>query len=549
MSEPFEFDLTRRRVLTKNTKATKGKKCIIYWMSRDQRAHDNWALLYAHYLAAEMGGVEVKVVFNIVPKFLEATIRQYDFMMEGLKEVEGTLRDHHTSFEILRGWPTHTLPEYIAKEQPAAVICDMSPLRVPMQWVMEVAAKLDGVNDSPPLYQVDAHNVVPVWVASDKQEYAARTIRRKIESKLPQYLTSFPTLPSNAATTCLPIKIDWESELANIEVDRSVGKVQWAKPGYTAGMKVLAEFVNHRLKIFCEKRNDPNQEAISNTSPYTHFGQISAQAAAKYAKKHGKSHSKGVASFVEELIVRRELADNFCFYNSMYDSLKGAANWAQDSLQLHASDKREYLYTREQLQAAKSHDPLWNAAQQQLVDQGKMHGFLRMYWAKKILEWTASPEIALGDAIYLNDRYSLDGRDPNGYVGCMWSICGIHDQGWAERAVFGKIRFMNYQGCKRKFDVKAFEQAFSKRAPPSSLEKAFQKSNKRKLTPTLTSKNPKTTQPLPTSQSTTTTMTTKTMTTTTTPSSLSSSTTSRIAKKPKLEGKAKLKPRGVQRLI
>jgi len=165
-----------------------------------------------------------------------------------------------------------------------------------------------------------------------------------------------------------------------------------------------------------------------------------------------------VDNYLEELVVRRELSDNFCYYNDLYDSVKGAASWAQETLQAHADDKREYVYTKTALEEGKTHDSLWNAAQKELTVLGKMHGFMRMYWAKKILEWTASPEEALEIAIYLNDKYSLDGRDPNGYVGCMWSICGIHDQGWKEREVFGKIRYMNYNGCKRKFDVDAYVQ-------------------------------------------------------------------------------------------
>lgn len=158
--------------------------------------------------------------------------------------------------------------------------------------------------------------------------------------------------------------------------------------------------------------------------------------------------------------MRRELTDNFCFYNKKYDSVEGAYEWAQKTLKDHAKDKRSYLYTREQLEKAKTHDKLWNAAQYQMVAEGKMHGFLRMYWAKKILEWTSSPQEALCIALYLNDRYELDGQDPNGFVGCMWSICGIHDQGWAERPVFGKIRYMNYKGCLRKFNVAQFEKKY-----------------------------------------------------------------------------------------
>ncbi|XP_061587460.1 deoxyribodipyrimidine photo-lyase-like [Cololabis saira] len=186
---------------------------------------------------------------------------------------------------------------------------------------------------------------------------------------------------------------------------------------------------------------------------------LSAQRVALQVRRYGKA-SESVPPFIEELVVRRELTDNFCFYNEKYDSVEGAYAWAQKTLQDHAGDKREYLYTREQLEKAQTHDKLWNGAQYQMVTEGKMHGFLRMYWAKKILEWTRSPEEALSIALYLNDRYELDGQDPNGFVGCMWSICGIHDQGWAERPVFGKIRFMNYKGCLRKFKVAEFERKY-----------------------------------------------------------------------------------------
>lgn len=165
---------------------------------------------------------------------------------------------------------------------------------------------------------------------------------------------------------------------------------------------------------------------------------------------------KSADAFLEELIVRRELADNFCFYQPNYDSIHGAWEWARKTLADHASDKREHIYSKEQLEKAQTADPLWNASQLEMVYHGKMHGFMRMYWAKKILEWTRGPEEALAISIYLNDKYEIDGRDPGGYVGCMWSICGIHDQGWKERPIFGKIRYMNYAGCKRKFNVDGY---------------------------------------------------------------------------------------------
>lgn len=178
-----------------------------------------------------------------------------------------------------------------------------------------------------------------------------------------------------------------------------------------------------------------------------------------------------VDAFIEEAVVRRELSDNFCFYNPDYDNFNGLTNWAQTTLNAHRKDTREYLYTRSEFSQAQTHDDLWNAAQLQLIKEGKMHGFLRMYWAKKILEWTTSPEEALEIGIYLNDRFSLDGRDPNGYVGVMWSVGGIHDQGWGERTVFGKIRYMNYQGCQRKFKVPEFVAKYGGKVHPYQKKK------------------------------------------------------------------------------
>jgi len=225
-----------------------------------------------------------------------------------------------------------------------------------------------------------------------------------------------------------------------------------------------------------------------------HFGQLSAQRIALSASKHRAKYKEAVDGFLEELVVRRELADNFCEYTPNYDSLDCAAEWAKESLNVHRTDKREKLYSRDQLEQGRTHDELWNASQMEMVHLGKMHGFMRMYWAKKILEWTVSPEQAIEFAIYLNDKYELDGRDPNGYTGVMWSMAGIHDQGWGERAVFGKIRYMNYAGCKRKFDISAYckyvdravreEQARAKAAPaaagPSKAAGAAGGSEKRK---------------------------------------------------------------------
>eukprot|EP00210_Caulerpa_lentillifera_P007623 g7280.t2 len=209
--------------------------------------------------------------------------------------------------------------------------------------------------------------------------------------------------------------------------------------------------------LYASSRNNPTlPEAQSGLSPYLHFGFLAPQRAALEAQKHEHQFKDSVNQFLEELIIRRELSDNFCHYELQYDSFEAAASWAKQTLQQHANDHRPFLYTKEEFENAATHEDLWNACQKELVHGGKLHGYMRMYWAKKILEWSASPEEALAISIYLNDKYSLDGCDPNGYIGCQWSITGIHDHGFKERPILGKIRPMTYNGCKRKFDVKAY---------------------------------------------------------------------------------------------
>uniref|UniRef100_A0A8C3B4M5 Deoxyribodipyrimidine photo-lyase n=1 Tax=Cairina moschata TaxID=8855 RepID=A0A8C3B4M5_CAIMO len=364
-------------------------------------------------------------------------------------------------FHLLLGYAKDVLPPFAVQQGVGGLVTDFCPLRVPRQWVEDVRERLP---EDVPFVQVDAHNIVPCWVTSPKQEYSARTIRGKIHSQLPEFLTEFPPVIRHPHPPSCPAEpIAWDACYSSLQVDRSVAEVEWATPGTSAGLAVLQSFIAERLKSFSSQRNDPNKVALSNLSPWFHFGQVSTQRAILEVQKHRRAHKESVDAFVEEAVVRRELADNFCYYNENYDSLQGAYSWAQTTLRLHAKDKRPFLYELQQLEQATTHDPLWNAAQLQMVREGKMHGFLRMYWAKKILEWTRSPEEALQFAIYLNDRYELDGRDPNGYVGCLWSICGIHDQGWKERDVFGKIRYMNYSGCKRKFDVDQFERRYAPR--------------------------------------------------------------------------------------
>ena len=421
---------------------------------------DNWALLYSQQRALQLN-VPLHVVVCVPPEHGEMTGRHYTFMLEGLREVARECAELNISFHLAPGLPPDILtPAFLAAHDLGLLVADFSPLRAHRAWLDTIVKNLSSAAVS--VHQVDAHNIVPVWVTSDKQEYAARTIRPKITKKLPEFLTEFPPVVRHPVTyKGEPVpEPDFAAAYKSLQVDTAGWGLDPVSdhfpPGTSAGLRNLQQFVSSRMKAYAVSRNDPNISALSNMSPWVNHGQVSMQRAVLYVKKHGKSHSEAVAGFVEEAVVRRELSDNFCYYNENYDRLEGATDWARKTLNDHRKDKREYLYTREQLEEGKTHDDLWNASQLQLVREGKLHGFLRMYWAKKVLEWTRSPEEALQEAIRLNDRYALDGNDPNGYVGVMWSVCGVHDQGWAERAVFGKIRFMNYQGCKRKFDINKF---------------------------------------------------------------------------------------------
>lgn len=427
---------------------------VIYWMSRDQRVHDNWALLFAQQLALEKKKPLV-VIFNLVPDFLEAAIRQYGFMLKGLKEIEEELANYHIPFFLLTGKPEIEISKFLIESNASILISDFDPLKIKRIWKREIAKKI-----SIPFYEVDAHNIVPCLFVSDKLEFAAHTIRPKINKALIEFLDEFPPLQKMKQNEFASDKIDWSNVHKSLNINRDVKEVDWIIPGQSAGLKVLEVFLQNKFDQYNELRNDPTKDGQSNLSPYLHFGHLSAQRIALETQRlNGNKDSE--KSFLEELIVRRELSDNFCYFNPKYDSFEGFHNWAKTTLNEHRKDEREFVYTLKEFEQAITHEDLWNAAQLEMITTGKMHGYMRMYWAKKILEWSKSPEEALKIAIYLNDKYELDGRDPNGYTGIAWSIGGVHDRPWFERAVFGKIRYMNRSGAKNKFDIEAYIKKFN----------------------------------------------------------------------------------------
>jgi len=440
-----------RRIRTQQA-GEPGTGPVVYWMSRDQRIRDNWALLHAQERAraAERGFV---VLFCLAPEFLEAAWRQYAFMLDGLRETCRECLELGIPFVLRQGDPADRAAELVNSVDAESLICDFDPLRIKSEWRSEVAARIKA-----PLAVVDTHNVVPCWQASDKQEFAARTIRPRIQRQLDQFLAPFPE-PAHQSGAIAGYDLqepDWEAIESDLRVDTQVGPVDWINPGPSAGWQRLQRFLRDGLPLFEARRNNPNASALSHLSPYFHFGQIAPQRAALEVWNSESAPSSAKSAYLEELIIRRELADNYCFHNPAYDAFEGLPDWAKNTLNKHRDDPRPVISSYRELEVAATHDDLWNAAQIQMARTGKMHGYMRMYWAKKILEWSESPEQAIAFAIRLNDRYELDGRDPNGYTGVLWSVGGLHDRGFKERPVFGTVRYMSHAGCRRKFDVGAY---------------------------------------------------------------------------------------------
>jgi deoxyribodipyrimidine photo-lyase len=350
------------------------------------------------------------------------------------------------------GEPSQVVLELAAEVRPALVVGDENPVRVAEQWHARVAEGL-----RVPFQCVDADVVVPTALFP-REEYAARTIRPKIHRVWREYLVpaSEPTARIRLSETQLPRSepIDPDRLLERLKTG-GAGEVAGYPGGTNEALARLRCFVTERLPRYATERNEPTGGVNSELSAHLHFGQLSPVTIARAVLESGASQAS-IDAYLEELIVRRELAINFVARNPDYDSLAGCPEWALQTLAKHAHDPRPVRYAPAQLEAADTHDPLWNAAQQEMVITGRMHNYLRMYWAKKMLEWSEDAAAAFEVALDLNDRYEMDGRDPNGYAGVAWAIGGKHDRPWPERPIFGTVRSMTYESTRKKFDSEAY---------------------------------------------------------------------------------------------
>ncbi len=426
-----------------------GQGPVVYWMSRDQRVTDNWGLLWAQQEAI-IYRKSLLVVFCLTEDYPDTTPVQLNFVLQGLGPIVTTLQKLGIGWIFLKDYPNKILPKLLCDIEAHSLVCDFNPLKSHKIWQQQLKEQL-----SIPFHEVDSHNIIPAWTTSNKREYAAYTIRPKIKRLQVDFLTDIPA-PSAHPFPCAANLIS-EQKMWHIPnlFDTSTSIFFSIPSGQDEALNAARRFIKSGLQTYGTTRNNPCQNGQSGLSPYLHFGQLSAQKLARMVLATGAPYEI-TEPFLEELIIRRELSDNFCLYEENYDNMEGFSNWAQTTLDQHRKDTRDFSYSLEALEQAKTHELLWNCCQRDLVRNGKLHGFLRMYWAKKILEWTKDPETALKYAITLNNKYSIDGHDPNGYAGIAWSIGGVHDRAWGERPVFGKIRYMNETGCRRKFDVKSY---------------------------------------------------------------------------------------------
>lgn len=434
----------RVRVLREGTET--GRRYVLYWMQSAQRAAGNPALEYA-VGQADMRDLPVLVYFGLTERYPEANLRHYTFLMEGLQEVRRALDERGIGFTVRLGSPPEGAVALAADA--ALVTMDRGYLKHQQDWYRHVVR-----HARCPVVQVEGNVVVPVESAYPREAYSAAVLRPAILDHLAHFLKPLQErAPQVAARELLEEdRPDLPALLGRTDIDRTVSPVEGFRGGTKEGMRMLQAFIDTRLPTYAERRNDPATDCASELSPYLHFGQVSPVELARRVRAAG---GPGAAEFLEQLVVRRELAMNYAHYNPAYDTVNGLPRWARETLQAHASDRREHLYTREELAEARAHDPYWNAAQTELSTTGRMHGYMRMYWGKKLLEWTSSPAEALRTGLWLNNRYALDGRDPNSYAGVAWCM-GKHDRPWKERPIFGKVRYMNAKGLERKFDMGAY---------------------------------------------------------------------------------------------
>lgn len=452
MSERSIMSIQPERIKSLNRRGKVAGDYVLYWMQQSQRTECNHALELAVQRANELN-LPLLTVFGLMAAYPEANARHYAFLLEGLRDVQKNLARRGIQLVVRAGRPPEVALEFAAKA--ALIVCDRGYLRHQREWRRQVADLAPC-----PVVQVESDVVVPVEVTSSKAEYAARTIRPKIHRHLNRYLTA----PDSAAVRrgSLDLRLDGikldhlDSVLHALGIDRSVNPVSMR---YLGGESAAGErfqlFLKNCFARYRENRNQPQTDDLSGMAMYLHFGHISPIRLALSVRDAETVDEENRETFLEALIVSRELAINFVRYTDAYDSFAALPDWSRQTLNSHRGDPRAYLYSAEQLENAETHDEYWNAAMKELRGSGYMHTSMRMYWGKKILEWTAAPEEAYATILRLNNKYALDGRDAGSYAGVA-RVFGQHDRPGRERPIFGTVRYMSAAGLERKCDPRGY---------------------------------------------------------------------------------------------
>jgi deoxyribodipyrimidine photo-lyase len=444
MYQEREIIDSERLNLLNNLPPKKGK-FVMYWMQSSQRTCFNHALTFAIEKANKLSQ-PLLVLFVIRDDFPESSYRHYAFMLEGLRDVWENFARRGIRFIIKVEEPMHAVLS--CSKDASVVVTDMGYLGTDRQLAKVIAEKLQCQ-----LVQVESDIVVPVKVASYKDEYTAFTLRRKLTKHLSKFLEPLSEEEVKIKSHLLNFTSfdvrDTKKALNNLNIKKSVLPSAFYRGGENEAHQKLKDFVEKKLSNYAKTRNNSLADTTSDLSPYLAFGQISPVEIALRVLETGL---EGSDQFLEELIVRRELAINFVYYNKRYRSFDSVPSWAQKTLIKHLNDPKTYVYSVEDFENANTHDALWNAAQMQLLKTGKIPGYLRMYWGKKILEWAEDPAKAYKTAIYLNNKYALDGNSPNSFEGIAWCF-GKHDRPFKERPIFGIVRCMSKSGLEKHFDT------------------------------------------------------------------------------------------------
>jgi deoxyribodipyrimidine photo-lyase len=460
-------------------------------MTATRRLVWNFALDRALEIARE-GSQPLVILEALRCDYPWASARFHRFVMDGMEEHRAALSGSNVTYypyvEPSLGAGRGLLEAMAARA--SVVVTDDHPGFFYPRMIAAAAARLDVT-----LEAVDSCGLVPVRQPG-VAFVTAHSFRRRLQRSLPELLAVRPrprplSRPPDTGKARLPAEVRrrWaavtaaelrgDALLDRLPIDRSVPPVPGVTGGTAAGRRVLKRFVRSGLPRYADESNRPESEATSGLSPWLHFGHLSPhEVFAAVTRAEGWTPvslsppadgrrrgwwgmSSDAESFLDQIVTWRELGHNAAARMPDYDRWKSLPKWARETLGAHAGDPREPVYSLERLEEAETHDPLWNAAQRQLVTGGRIHNYLRMLWGKKILEWSPTPREALAVMLHLNDKYALDGRDPNSVSGIFW-ILGRYDRPWGpERPIFGKIRYMSSENTARKFPVKRFIERYA----------------------------------------------------------------------------------------